>query len=68
MLGAPELLMTVFMVLFPAVGLYLAYWVIRLGVRHGLQDVQDGARGARPPARPGGVTSELSSKADSAGR
>ncbi|HTR69992.1 MAG TPA: hypothetical protein VMH41_07155 [Mycobacteriales bacterium] len=24
--------------LFPAIGLYLLYWVIRLGVRHGIAD------------------------------
>jgi hypothetical protein len=26
--------------LFPALGLYALYWVIRLGVRHGLRDVE----------------------------
>jgi hypothetical protein len=49
MIGPPELLMTAFMVVFPAVGLYLAYWVIRLGVRHGMQDAQ---RTASVPGRP----------------
>ena len=39
MLGAPELLMTAFMVVVPVVSLYFAYWVIRLAVRHGLEDV-----------------------------
>lgn len=26
--------------LFPVIGLYALYWVVRLGVRHGLRDVQ----------------------------
>ena len=39
MLGAPEVLMTLFMVVVPVVSLYFAYWVIRLAVRHGMEDV-----------------------------
>jgi hypothetical protein len=62
MIGAPELLMTAFMVVFPAVGLYLAYWVIRLGVRHGMQDAQ---RTASVPGRLPRPTPEMSSTGDS---
>ncbi len=39
MLGTPELLMTIFMVVVPVVSLYVVYWVIRLAVRHGMEDV-----------------------------
>ena len=64
MIGPPELLMTLFMVVFPAVGLYVAYWVIRLGVRHGIQDAQ---RTAAVPGRfaGAGAAPELSSSGDS---
>lgn len=27
--------------LFPVLGMYVLYWVIRLAVRHGLRDVQN---------------------------
>lgn len=29
-------------VVFLAIALYVAYWVLRLGVRHGIQDVERG--------------------------
>lgn len=76
MIGAPELLMTAFMVLFPAVGLYVAYWIVRLGVRHGMHDVFLDAR--QPPSASGLLSSsegsgllsssEGSRRADSTGR
>lgn len=49
MIGAPELLMTVFMVVAPVVSLYFAYWVIRLAVRHGMEDVYDRQALGRDP-------------------
>jgi hypothetical protein len=53
MLGAPELLVTLFMVLTPLVCLYVAYWVIRLAVRHGMEDVyQSRAVELGPTPRP----------------
>jgi hypothetical protein len=66
MIGAPELLMTVFMVLFPAVGCYLAYWVVRLGVRHGMRDVE--RETLRPPASAARMSSPERGRADSTGR
>jgi hypothetical protein len=52
MIGAPELLMTAFMVVVPVVSLYFAYWVIRLAVRHGMEDVFDRQALERGSSRP----------------
>jgi hypothetical protein len=48
MIGTPELMMMVFMVLAPVVGIYCAYWVIRLAVRHGMEDVHRRSYGPAP--------------------
>jgi hypothetical protein len=46
MIGTPELMVMLFMVLAPVAGVYCAYWVVRLAVRHGMEDVHRRAPGS----------------------
>jgi hypothetical protein len=39
-MGAFSIFHLLFLLAFVAIPLFIAYWLIRLGVRHGMQDVQ----------------------------